>query len=609
MSLQELMDVTVTVSGKRPQSLSTVPAIVTHVSAQNIEDYGGMGLVDVFNRQPSMMVMGSAGLQHMYMATRGGKLTHTDNWNLMLLNGRPLRETHSGGLNSDIYAVFPMEALQQVEIMRGPGSVLYGSNAFTSVTNLVTKSPSEDFSASGKLSLGSFGSVKLSAQAGDQVGDFSYFTAIGLLDVYQSEVNTPESFESDTTFTLEERYLRGDSWLFTADYKGFSFNTLIGNHEQFGQVFLTAFGDPAISINRRFVDLGYDWQLNEDHSIDFHFTYNGHDLVDPGDIARSKGMIFEITSLNSLNEQWDLLAGVLYENFRGDFSILPNDAYQEDRFSVYVQADYNFTHQHHFIMGIQFNTQEGQDGDFSTRLGWVYSIDDHWGTKLLYGEAFRSASAFQKVESGVNSTRDFRGNPDLKPEQIASIDAQISYWDEQRYGALTAFYSKIDEINERVSEGEGSIRFINSEVDVMGIEMEGSYVLSQHWQTNVSFMYQKNEDGNNESRLFNPQRMLKFGLLWSSSQYLSIAIANNLYARPPDVDEELIEDNVLDGYSNMMTVNINFSLASWQAIAFSLYLDNVLDEKLYYKELGFTQEGPIPEHNRRGAYFSISASL
>ena len=76
---------------------------------------------------------------HNVPAVRGDLPTHTNNHTLLLINGRPVRESNSGGWNFPVYMAYPIDMIERIEFVRGPGSVLYGTNAYTGVINVITK--------------------------------------------------------------------------------------------------------------------------------------------------------------------------------------------------------------------------------------------------------------------------------------------------------------------------------------------------------------------------------------------------------------------------------------------------------------------------------------
>src|SRR6185503_8562129 len=71
------------------------------------------------------------------IAARGDQTKINGGHVLFLINGRPTREVLEGGLVSDLLESFPIDVLERIEVIKGPGSVLYGSNAFSAVVNLI----------------------------------------------------------------------------------------------------------------------------------------------------------------------------------------------------------------------------------------------------------------------------------------------------------------------------------------------------------------------------------------------------------------------------------------------------------------------------------------
>ena len=73
------------------------------------------------------------------VAARGDQTRINGGHILFLINGRPTREVLEGGLGGDLLESFPVNILERIEVIEGPGSVLYGSDAFSAVINLITR--------------------------------------------------------------------------------------------------------------------------------------------------------------------------------------------------------------------------------------------------------------------------------------------------------------------------------------------------------------------------------------------------------------------------------------------------------------------------------------
>ena len=163
LSLEQLMSITV--ASKRSEAVSQAPGVISIISREHIRRFGGLNLGDLIDRLTNTQVMGSSLYPRNRSSVRAVSQTHIDDKVLILLDGRPLRDAGQGGVNGDLYATFPIETIEQIEIIRGPGSVLYGTNAFSGVFNIVTRS-SKSPQISGLMRTGSNSDKKVSFSAG-----------------------------------------------------------------------------------------------------------------------------------------------------------------------------------------------------------------------------------------------------------------------------------------------------------------------------------------------------------------------------------------------------------------------------------------------------------
>lgn len=218
MSLTELAQVSVSTAGKYRQERSKAAAVMTVIDASRIRQSGVENLYQLLAQVSSFYPTGSHFFPRNVSSVRGNLLTHADNHVLILLNGRPLRESYSGGINFPIYNAFPLQAIEKIEIIRGPGSVLYGSNAYVGVINLVT---AKQIPAALQLGAGEQGQQSL-----------------GLSGHLQQQ---------DWTFNLAAKLQQDDGWSFGA----------FDNNRQWQQI---SYGQQNLGL---FSAVNYhDWQLD-----------------------------------------------------------------------------------------------------------------------------------------------------------------------------------------------------------------------------------------------------------------------------------------------------------------------------------------------------------
>ncbi|MBU4328708.1 MAG: TonB-dependent receptor plug domain-containing protein, partial [Proteobacteria bacterium] len=137
MSLEQLMQVEITGATRTEKSLKNVPAAVTVFTREEISRLGMDYLHELLN-----LVPGYQSQRHSDMSTgsnyssRGRRQGANSREVLLLLDGRPMNDPRTGGPISGKRV--PLGKIDRVEIIRGPGSAIYGSNAFTGVINIIT---------------------------------------------------------------------------------------------------------------------------------------------------------------------------------------------------------------------------------------------------------------------------------------------------------------------------------------------------------------------------------------------------------------------------------------------------------------------------------------
>ena len=116
MSLSELLDVQITTVSKRLEPIENAPGIVTVVNRSEIEMYGGNDLHDLLRRVPGVIPHTSHLIPDNLISIRGQHSSVIDRRNLILINGRPLKESQTGGSGATFYNSFPLSAIERVEL-------------------------------------------------------------------------------------------------------------------------------------------------------------------------------------------------------------------------------------------------------------------------------------------------------------------------------------------------------------------------------------------------------------------------------------------------------------------------------------------------------------
>jgi len=338
LSFEELFNIDVIVASKREENIYDAPGIINVITAEDIRTYGAQTLFEVLGRLPSVFATGTVSLLDNTVSFRGqadGVTPHM----LILFNGRPVREGHTGGVNQHIFNIFPIDVIDRIEVIRGPGSVLYGTYAFSGVINIVTKRAQEELEGVASASYGSFNTRKENVVVGRKKGDFNSYGAFNSINTDGWTLNGTDQFGTTSSGKASNSAHGG---FVGADYKGFTFQA------QEAYTDMRHFASPVMwpfskSWRRnQFVDFGYKHNLNEDWDISFNTTYNGYQSLFGTLVAiEENDILFEASVDGKLTDKVNMVGGIVHGTLRG--KALSFGSFSKHRImtkSGYVQVDY-----------------------------------------------------------------------------------------------------------------------------------------------------------------------------------------------------------------------------------------------------------------------------
>ncbi|HEX8823736.1 MAG TPA: TonB-dependent receptor [Archangium sp.] len=169
LSLQELLQLELAAPSKQLQPVREAPGVVSVVPREQIRRFGWMSLQDILFSQPGFFPA------HDYERTVVGARGLSEGWNnnhlLLLVDGIPMNDNEAG--SAFTWDITPLFLVKSVEIIRGPGSALYGSNATNGVVAINTVSSPRtlrederlEVNSEARLMLGDRGTVSADAMA------------------------------------------------------------------------------------------------------------------------------------------------------------------------------------------------------------------------------------------------------------------------------------------------------------------------------------------------------------------------------------------------------------------------------------------------------------
>ncbi len=210
--VRQVGEVTVTATrGKR--DVLDVPGHVTVITREEIEKSGERHLADLLRREPGLFVTNTT-------TNPAGTVIEARGFNnggalgsslLVLVDGRRVNEADTGSTD---WALLRLDAIERVEIVRGPVSALYGDNAIGGVIQIITRAPEEELSATLQGWAGTYDSANGSVFLGGQAGPVgaSLFVDQLTTDAYRDGADFESGdFEGKLRFALGGRGLLGFS--------------------------------------------------------------------------------------------------------------------------------------------------------------------------------------------------------------------------------------------------------------------------------------------------------------------------------------------------------------------------------------------------------------
>jgi outer membrane receptor protein involved in Fe transport len=529
LDLDSLANLQVTTASRFADKLIDAPSIMSVVTSDELRRFGGLTLNEILQTVPGLTGSTQYFSDRSLIAARGDQ-TKTDGGHILfLINGRPTREVMEGGIISDLLESFPVEILERIEIIKGPGSVLYGSNAFSAVINLITKKADGNY-ATTKATGGAGGAIDASTNFMFKRGDLSMVGAAQLHEMPDWGLTylVPPS-QQDLSFAphvpaVENVNLvdKGVGAYLGLNYKDFSFMSAFTEWQSTG--FIEGTVSPT-RLSRDFADLGYSHKVNQiwDTSLDLTFTRTTFGENPFPNVTRdSNEAIIEWTNLITLGPRDRLSAGGLINRIEGMELFTGTDPATIDasgrRYggAFYAQLDHQLFDDLKLIGGFQTNKIGAIPLNTVPRVGAVWTPSSRTSVKALYSQAFRAPS----LDENLLTNPGLGGNPNLKPETVSTFDLGTYFEGNHAQFGIDVFHSTFNNNIVDVPGPTRSVYFNLGQVKFNGVEVEGKYYFLKSFFVQGSALYQKNEDGNGTPNVSPiPSIGFKAGLSYESRKW------------------------------------------------------------------------------------------
>jgi len=538
MDLEQLMKIEIVVAGsKRAQQTRDVPSYVSVVTAADIREHGYRTLADVLRTLPGFYV--SNDRNYSYVGVRG--FSRPGDWNsriLLLLNGSRTNENlYDLAYIGEEFSV-DVDLIERVEVIRGPSSALYGSNAYFAVINVVTRAGNSLAGTEITTSAASFGTYSGRASYGrafenglDLLVSGTYSDGKGR-NLFYPEFDAPLT---NNGFANDADHESFHKILVTASKGDFSFQANSVSREKglptasFG----TIFNDKRNSTtdNLSLASLTYYRALSNGGSFSTRlhagrYTYDGEYAYyanDPPnkDLAAGEWVGLEVDGARKIATRQFLTVGAEFrDNFKQlltNFDPEPYVLYSELRNTsvregVFAQDEIRLADPLLLYAGVRLDHYEGFGFATSPRLALIYTPTPATTFKLLAGRAFRAPNEHELfyVSPGYTS------NPSLDPEHIETLELIAQHFIGGGIQiSASAFQNRLTDLIERHLDPASNLYvFENLESThsrglELGLEVDRGHGLAGQ----LSYSLQRTEDQATGARLTNsPAQMVQVQL-------------------------------------------------------------------------------------------------
>ncbi|MDA3865896.1 MAG: TonB-dependent receptor [Salinivirgaceae bacterium] len=534
MSLEELMNINITSASNVDESLSRAPATIIIITAKEIEERGYTEFYDVLNDLPGFDLSRAFGDDNYYLYARGYRKETSDQM-LFMIDGIAMNHLYSNNMN--LFGMYPLSNIQQVEVVYGPASAIYGPNAFAGVINIITK---KEGNSTVSMHYGDNNTLIADMNYNKKINDvnisftgrfydsdgYDFSNRTSALDARLFNDTTLWGPFANTGFTGYQSPINSHFLSGSMNYKGLTLGFInflyesgygaewpgdkVLNAESWGFDEMTYFakyeaklkvpsatnpinsktllkyrqsGHPSNSLFLERYSGGVDasyWQTtNQSVSFFQDFSYT-HDRL------------FSVNA--GIKYDRRILQGQYNENygpfFPSDsmvsypFPELPNreitqhNHFMMQDYGAYAQLKLTPIEQLDIITGLRYDKNSIFGDVLNPRLGMVYEPIDGLVSKIFYGQAYLEPTA-RILYGGWQGSL---SNVDLKPERIRTYEASVAYAKGKFSNSINAFYNQgYDVIAGAENVGERRM---------MGVEYAGKVYMNDP----VSFIHRLRAD-------------------------------------------------------------------------------------------------------------------
>lgn len=548
----------VTTATRTRESSAKSGAAVSVITAKELRHMGARTLMDALKRVPGLDVH-TTNIGMPAIEVRG-LVTDSSEKVLFLINGHSVNNNLVNGGATWTYDQIQIDDIERVEIVRGPGSALYGADAFLAVINVITEHGRDLDGEELLIAGGGRDTRQLNLSTGRETDGLEYALNLNLFDTngddsrveedgvgrsgeleaWNRHVDVGVNLQHANGFFMQGKYIRRKA----GPYVGIANSLNDESVQNYTEYFIEAGQKRAVhdrldlSLRAYFDHLEANsyWELQSEGVFGgFPDGVQGKPTVK----NQKTGVEAQLSWL--VEETHKVLAGALFEhqtqfdvkhftNFDpntnaplGSFQDVSdggnwNGSHRRDLSALYAQSIWDVDDDLRLISGLRYDRYSDFGDELNPRVSMTWQFQPDYHLMLAYGQAFRAPS-FGELHNRNNPA--IQGNPDLSAEEIETFELGMNARLSPRSKArVTLFRNNISDV---IRPGTPYQNF--GRLKVRGVEAEWQHRLRSGSSFNLNYTYQYAKNERSHTRAAGvPMHKANAGYTWRYSQYFNAYI-------------------------------------------------------------------------------------
>ncbi|KAE8439511.1 ligand-gated channel protein [Vreelandella piezotolerans] len=613
----QLNDIVVTASGFE-QQISSAPASISVISREELERGYYQNVTDALRDVPGVVVTGGGrGDNGNDISIRGMPSQYT----LILVDGRPINSRESrpngdAGFEQDWLP--PLQAIERIEVVRGPMSTLYGSDAIGGVINVITRKVADTWH--GNIQLDTV--LQEDSASGDSRQANFYLSGplVGERLGLQLYGRTSERDEDDIEYGYEEKSLQSlTARLNLAASDNHDFTAEAGITEQDRRSLMGRSGPVdgcrggctdsigeytnthvAVTHSGRF-----DWGTSETFVQRERSENQSRDIEITNTTAKTSALIPLGMHMVTVGASWE-------EESLDDSStnqISDRQTIENSQWALFVEDEWMLTDAWALTGGLRLDDDDNYGSHLSPRLYSVWNMTPEWTLKGGVSTGYRSPNLREITPDWGQVSRggNIYGNPDLEPEtslnkeiallygNVAGLNGSLTLFHNDFEDKITRIACPIDICNDGANQfgSDPTYRVNIDDAVTQGVEASLSAPLSDTLALTASYTFtdseQKSGEYAGEPLTQLPRHQVSASLDWDVSARLSQWTKVTYRGEESQPTTGPSQSAIIAPSYTFVDAGIGYQLNDSTTVNAGIY--NLFDERITYDEYGYVDDG------------------